>query len=284
MHLDHAYPIVTGCRFFLVDAFTNRPFTGNPAAVCLLPGPADPDWMQRLARETNVSETAYLHPEDDGWRLRWFTPKTEVELCGHPTLATAHVLWEEGLLPADAPITFRTLSGDLVVSRTGDWVELDLPALPVEEAPVPDGLLEAMGLDAVRFSGRSGEDYLLEVEDQDMVRALTPDFRALLRLPLRSVIPTAACSGGAHDFVSRFFAPVAGRAEDHVTGFAHCLLGPYWQRRLGKDRLAAYQASERGGSLQVTVKGGRVILGGQAVTIVRGELAIPFQQRGSALD
>jgi len=266
-----------GCRFFLVDAFTNRPFTGNPAAVCLMPGPADPSWMQQLARETNVSETAYLHPEDDGWRLRWFTPKTEVELCGHPTLATAHVLWEEGLLPADAPITFHTLSGDLVVSREGDWVELDLPALPVEQALLPDGLLEAMGLDAVRFSGRSGDDYLLEVETPDVVRRLTPDVRALVSLPLRSIIPTAAGGGGTHDFVSRFFAPVAGRAEDHVTGFAHCLLGPYWQRRLGKDRLSAYQASERGGSLQVTMRGERVILGGQAVTIVRGRLAIPFQ-------
>jgi PhzF family phenazine biosynthesis protein len=266
-----------GCRFFLVDAFADRPFAGNPAAVCLLPGPADPSWMQQLARETNVSETAYLHPEGDGWRLRWFTPKTEVELCGHPTLATAHVLWEEGLLPADAPITFRTLSGDLVVSRHGDWVELDLPALPVEQAPVPAGLLGALGLDAVRYSGRSGEDYVLEVENPDVVRGLTPDFPALLRLPLRSVIPTAACGDGEHDFVSRFFAPVAGRAEDHVTGFAHCLLGPYWQQRLGKDRLVAYQASERGGSLQVTLKDGRVILGGQAVTIVRGELATPFQ-------
>ena len=278
MYLDHGHTIAgVGCRFFLVDAFTNQPFAGNPAAVCLMPGPADPSWMQQLARETNVSETAYLHPEDGGWRLRWFTPKTEVELCGHPTLATAHVLWEEGLLPADAPITFHTLSGDLVVSREGDWVELDLPALPVERAPMPDGLLGAMGLDAVRFSGRSGEDYVLEVESPEVVRGLTPDFGALLRLPLRSVIPTAACSDGEYDFVSRFFAPVAGRAEDHVTGFAHCLLGPYWQQRLGKDHLGAYQASERGGALQVTMKGERVILGGQAVTIVCGELATPFQ-------
>jgi PhzF family phenazine biosynthesis protein len=267
----------TGCGFFLVDAFTDQPFAGNPAAVCLLPGPADPGWMQQLARETNVSETAYLHPEGEGWRLRWFTPKTEVELCGHPTLATAHVLWEEGLLPADAPITFRTLSGDLAVTREGDWVEMDLPALPVEQAPVPKGLLEAMGLEAVLFSARTGEDYVLEVENPDVVRGLTPDFPALLRLPLRSVIPTAACAGGEYDFVSRFFAPVAGRAEDHVTGFAHCLLGPYWQRRLGKDRLVAFQASERGGSLQITMKGARVILGGQAVTIVRGELAVAFE-------
>ena len=193
-------------------------------------------------------------------------PRRRWSCAATPTLATAHVLWEEGLLPAGATITFRTLSGNLTVSREGDWVELDLPALPVEQAPVPEGLLEALGLDAVGFSGRSGEDYLLEVEDEDVVRGLTPDVRALLRLPLRSVIPTAGGSDGTRDFVSRFFAPVAGRAEDHVTGFAHCLLGPYWQRRLGKDHLAAYQASERGGSLQVTVKGDRVILGGQAVS------------------
>ena len=267
----------TGCRFFLVDAFTGRPFAGNPAAVCLMPGPADPEWMQQVACETNVSETAYLHPEDDGWRLRWFTPKTEVELCGHPTLATAHVLWEEGLLPSDTPITFRTLSGELVVSREGDWVEMDLPALPVEEASVPDGLLDALGVDSVRFSARAGDDYVLEVDSPAVVRGLTPNFRAILRLPLRSVIPTAASADGEHDFVSRFFAPVAGRAEDHVTGFAHCLLGPYWQQRLGKDHLVAYQASERGGTLHVTVKGERVILGGQAVTIVRGELAPSFR-------
>jgi PhzF family phenazine biosynthesis protein len=260
-----------------VDAFTDRPFSGNPAAVCLVPGPADPRWMQQVAREMNVSETAYLHPEGDGWRLRWFTPKTEVELCGHPTLATAHVLWEEGLLPADAAITFRTLSGDLVVTREGDWVELDLPALQVEEAPLPEGLLAALGLETVCFSARHGEDYVLELESAEIVRTLTPDFRAILRLPLRSVIPTAVSTGGEHDFVSRFFAPVAGQAEDHVTGFAHCLLGPYWQRRLGKDRFVAYQASERGGTLRVAVKGGRVILGGQAVTIMRGELAFPFQ-------
>jgi PhzF family phenazine biosynthesis protein len=263
------------CTFFLVDAFTDRPFAGNPAAVCLLPGPADPGWMQQLARETNVSETAYLHPEGNGWRLRWFTPKTEVELCGHPTLATAHVLWEERLLPAGSTVTFQTLSGELVVSREADWLELDLPALTAEPAAVPAGLLEALGVDTVRFSARSGDDYLLEVESPDVVRGLTPDFRALLALPLRSVMPTAADSG-EYDFVSRFFAPVAGRSEDHVTGFAHCLLGPYWQQRLGKDHLVAYQASERGGTLQVTVKGERVILGGRAVTIVRGELAVPW--------
>jgi PhzF family phenazine biosynthesis protein len=270
----------TGREVFLVDAFTDRPFSGNPAAVCLLPGPADPHWMQQVAREMNVSETAYLHPEGNGWRLRWFTPKTEVELCGHPTLATAHVLWEEGFVPDDASITFRTLSGDLLVSRQGDWVEMDLPALPAEATPLPDGLLEALGLSAVRAAARHGEDYVLEVEDPALVRALTPDFRALLRLPLRSVIPTAAGDGDPYDFVSRFFAPVAGQAEDHVTGFAHCLLGPYWQRRLGKDSFVAYQASERGGALRVTVKGDRVILGGQAVTIMRGELVFPFQPAG----
>lgn len=270
----------TPCRFFLVDAITNRPFSGNPAGVCLMPGPAEVQWMQLVAREMNVSETAYLHREGDGWRLRWFTPKTEVELCGHPTLATAHVMWEEGLVSTDDPITFRTLSGDLVVRRDGDCVELDLPALPVEEAPVPAGLLDALGLSGVRTSARNGDDYLLEVDSSETVRSLTPDFRAILELPLRSVMPTAANVGAPHDFVSRFMAPVAGRAEDHVTGFAHCLLGPYWAKRLGKTHLVAYQASERGGTLHIDIVGSRVILGGQAVTIVRGELAVPFKAAG----
>ncbi len=275
-------PISVGdaCRFFLVDAFTDRPFTGNPAAVCLMSAPAAVAWMQAMARETNVSETAYLHREDDGWRLRWFTPKTEVELCGHPTLATAHVLWEEGVVATDAPITFRSLSGDLVVTRDGDWAELDLPAIPVADAPVPDGLLEALGLATVRACRRAGDDYVLEVESPDVIRGLKPDFEAILKVPLRCAVPTAEDSSGAYDFVSRFFAPIAGRSEDHVTGFAHCLLGPYWQGRLHRDHLVAYQASERGGTLHVTIRNDRVVLGGRAVTIVRGELAIPFVPAG----
>ncbi|NLG66754.1 MAG: PhzF family phenazine biosynthesis protein [Actinobacteria bacterium] len=276
------HPSLTGsaCRFFLVDAFTDRPFTGNPAAVCLMPAAADPSWMQALARETNVSETAYLHPEEGGWRLRWFTPKTEVELCGHPTLATAHVLWEEEIIPKGSPVVFRSLSGDLVVTRSADWVELDLPALPIKEAPIPNGLLPALGLTSVRACGRAGDDYVLEVKSPAEIRSLRPDFEAILRLPLRSVIPTAENHDGSHDFVSRFFAPIAGRSEDHVTGFAHCLLGPYWQERLHRDHFVAHQASERGGTLHVTVRGDRVILGGRAVTIFRGELAIPFRPAG----
>lgn len=254
-----------------VDAFADRPFAGNPAAVCILQGPREERWMQDVAAEMNLSETAFLHPRDDGWSLRWFTPTVEVDLCGHATLASAHVLWQDGLLARDAEARFHTRSGLLTATRDGDWIRMDFPANPADEAPVPDGLEQALGARAL-FAGRSRFDWLVEVESEDVVRALAPDLGRLAAVQARGVIVTARSSGGAYDFVSRFFAPQSGVAEDPVTGSAHCALAPFWARRLGRDALTGYQASRRGGIVQVQVRGDRVVLGGQAVTVMRGAL------------
>jgi PhzF family phenazine biosynthesis protein len=254
-----------------VDAFTDRPFAGNPAAVCLLPGPADEVWMRNVAREMNLSETAFLHPDGDGYHLRWFTPAVEVALCGHATLASAHALWEEGHLPAGRQARFQTKSGLLTADRRGEWIELDFPATGPTAAPPPAGLLEALGV-TPRYVGKSRFDFVLEVESEETVRALKPDLAALERVEARGVIVTAPAKTSGFDFVSRFFAPRAGVAEDPVTGSAHCALGPYWQGRLGKANFVAYQASPRGGTVRVGVRGDRVRLGGQAVTVLRGEL------------
>lgn len=254
-----------------VDAFTDRPFAGNPAAVCVLAAPADEGWMRSVAAEMNLSETAFLHPEEDGWRLRWFTPAVEVDLCGHATLAAAHVLWEEGrLAPAEAA-RFHTASGPLSAEREGGWIRMDFPALPETRAEVPAGLAEALGALPV-YVGRSRFDLLVEVESEAVLRALEPDFRALGRVEARGVICTARGEAG-HDFVSRFFAPRVGIDEDPVTGSAHCVLAPYWAAKLGRSALAAFQASPRGGEVRVEARGARVTLAGQAVTVLRGELA-----------
>lgn len=261
---------------FQVDAFTARPFAGNPAAVCLLDGPRDPQWMQDVAREMNLSETAFLHPVGDGFALRWFTPAIEVELCGHATLASAHTLWETGVLAPDHQARFHTLSGLLTADRKGEWIELDFPARLVEKVEPPEGLAEALGAGAKdpAFVGRSKYDYLLELSTEEAVRGLDPDHRRLATLPVRGVIVTARSSGEPFDFVSRFFAPGSGVDEDPVTGSAHCSLGPYWRGRLGRDEMLAHQASARGGDVRVRIEGDRVKLGGQAVTVLRGRLAL----------
>ncbi|HKV09811.1 MAG TPA: PhzF family phenazine biosynthesis protein [Thermoanaerobaculia bacterium] len=257
---------------YQVDAFTDRPFAGNPAAVCLLPGPREASWMQSVAREMNLSETAFLHPEDGGWRLRWFTPAIEVELCGHATLASAHVLWETGRLAAGDTARFHTLSGLLTAEKQGEWIELDFPARRVEEVTPPDGLTAALGVENPRFVGKSRYDYLLETGSEAEVRALDPDHRRLASLPVRGIIVTARADGSPYDFVSRFFAPGSGVDEDPVTGSAHCTLGPHWAERLGKNEMLAFQASPRGGAVRVRVAGERVKLGGQAVLVLRGQL------------
>ncbi|HSS48011.1 MAG TPA: PhzF family phenazine biosynthesis protein [Thermoanaerobaculia bacterium] len=256
---------------YTVDAFADRAFAGNPAAVCLLPEPRDAEWMQSVAREMNLSETAFLNPQDGGWSLRWFTPAIEIELCGHATLASAHVLWRSGRLAAGETARFHTLSGVLTAEQQGDWIELDFPARTAPEAEPPEGLVDLMGTAPV-FVGRSRSDYLLELPSEEAVRAAAPDPGRLAALPLRSVVVTARAAAGPYDIVSRFFAPGAGVYEDPVTGSAHCTLGPYWAQRLGKTELLAYQASARGGVLRVRVLGERVRLGGQAVTILEGRL------------
>ena len=261
-----------GIPLVQVDAFTDRPFAGNPAAVCLLDAPADAVWMQAVAAEMNLSETAFLHPEGDGFGLRWFTPTLEVDLCGHATLAAAHVLWQRRLLAADDTARFQTRSGLLTARRQGDWIELDFPATPAQPVEAPPALRQALGVQ-LRYAGRSQFDYLVEVTDEATVRALAPDLALIASLPVRCVIVTSAAALPAYDFVSRVFGPAAGIDEDPVTGSAHCCLGPFWGARLGKTTLIGFQASKRGGSVRVGLAGERVLLGGQAVTVFEGELS-----------
>lgn len=259
-------------RITQVDAFTGEPFGGNPAAVCLLPGEADASWMQRVAREMNLSETAFLVRRGDGaYDLRWFTPAVEVDLCGHATLAGAHVLWEQHHLTPNAPAVFHTRSGRLSAVLRDGWIEMDFPAERAETAPVPEGLPAALGAEPT-YVGRNRFDYLVEVDTETAVRHLSPDFGGLGKLDARGIIVTAPAETDGFDFVSRFFAPRAGVDEDPVTGSAHCCLGPYWQRRLGQDEFTAWQASERGGLVKVQVRDERLTLSGQAVTVLRGEL------------
>jgi PhzF family phenazine biosynthesis protein len=260
-----------GIRIVQVDAFASRPFTGNPAAVCVLPAPRDERWMQDVAREMNLAETAFLHPEDDGYRLRWFTPAAEVALCGHATLASAHVLWEDGHLPPGEPARFHTRSGVLTAERRDDWIELDFPATPAEPTAPPPVLVAALGA-APRWVGRTRFDYLVELASEEAVRTLAPDLAELAALDARGVIVTSRGASAAYDFVSRFFAPGIGVPEDPVTGSAHCALAPFWAARLGKTAMTGFQASARGGVVRVRWAGERVVLGGQAVTVLRGEL------------
>jgi PhzF family phenazine biosynthesis protein len=257
-----------------VDAFTAEPFGGNPAAVCLLSDARDAAWMQQVAREMNLAETAFLQRRpDDGFELRWFTPSVEVDLCGHATLASAHVLWEVGQLAATDVARFHTRSGLLTAARRGDWIDLDFPLTPDQPADAPDGLADGLGLRTPpRYVGKSRFDYLVEIDDEATLRDLRPDFRRLSTVEARGVIVTTRASTAGYDFVSRFFAPQAGIDEDPVTGSAHCTLAAYWRRQLGKDAFLARQISARGGVVQVEVIGDRVRLGGQAVTVLRGEL------------
>lgn len=260
-------------EIFQVDAFSSRPFAGNPAAVCLLQEPREAEWMQAVAAEMNLSETAFLLPQEDGYSLRWFTPAAEVNLCGHATLASAHVLYETQRLQPDAAANFYTRSGLLQTSLDQGWIEMDFPALPPRPVDAPPELLAALGLvDAPLYTGFDGEDYLVVVAREATVRALEPDYAALLAIESRGVSVTSRADSAEFDFVSRFFAPWVGINEDPVTGSAHCCLGPYWAEQLGKEMLAAYQASPRGGVVQVRPSVDRVTLRGQAVTVFAGHL------------
>ena len=275
-----------GQGFVQVDAFTDRPFAGNPAAVLVLAEARDDGWMQAVARELNLSETAFLAPGEDGFGLRWFTPGQEVDLCGHATLASAHVLWEGGLLAAGEEARFHTRSGLLTARQSGGesgrgagWIEMDFPAEPAREVPSPEGLALALGAGPL-WVGQNRLDYLVELEDEEAVRALRPDHRELAAMGGRGFIVTARAHssvGGEYDFVSRYFAPAVGIDEDPVTGSAHCALGPFWRERLGRaagEELVGRQASPRGGTVRVRPLGDRVLLRGQAVTILRGEILI----------
>lgn len=260
-----------GQEIFQVDAFTDKPFAGNPAAVCILPEAAAEDWMQHLANEMNLSETAFLVRQEDGFNLRWFTPAVEVELCGHATLASAHILWEQGFLSSDRQARFFTRSGLLSAVRKDQWIELDFPAEPEMQTEMPEALLKAFGV-SVRYVGKNRFDFLIELESAQAVRKMVPDFTLLSSIAGRGFIVTSRSDSSQYDFISRFFAPAAGVNEDPVTGSAHCCLGPYWAKKLGRKELVGYQASARGGVVKVRVGDDRVYLGGQAVTVMRATL------------
>ena len=255
-----------------VDAFTNVAFAGNPAAVCVLNSKRDDVWMQHVAAEMNLAETAYLSKQDDGYSLRWFTPTTEVDLCGHATLASAHVLWETGRLQPEEQARFHTRSGLLTANRNDGWIVLNFPVKVAQKAEPPSQLLDALGVKSALYIGRNQFDYLVELESEETLRAVAPDHARLRQLPVRGVIVTSR--GKDYDCVSRFFAPGSGIDEDPVTGSAHCALAPYWAERLGKNELRAFQASPRGGFLRLCLQGHRVILGGQAVPVLAGELLV----------
>jgi PhzF family phenazine biosynthesis protein len=259
---------------YQVDAFTSIPFKGNPAGVFISPGACSETWMRNMALEMNLSETAFLVPREDGYSLRWFTPAIEVDLCGHATLASAHILWEQGFVSPDEEIHFHTRSG-LLSARLNedDWISLDFPAKIVKPVPVPDRLFEGLHIESARFVGSNKMDYLVEVESEDQVRGLVPEQSKLKKINIRGVIVTARAQTPGYDFVSRFFAPGAGVDEDPVTGSAHTALTPYWSSKLGKKEMTAYQASARGGILQVVDRGERVEIRGQAVTVFTAEIS-----------
>lgn len=254
-----------------VDAFTDRPFAGNPAAVCWLEEEADPQWMQSVAAEMNLSETAFVRRHGEEFGLRWFTPTVEVDLCGHATLATAHALWFAGIASREKPLHFHTRSGVHTCTRDGDFIDLDFPSTPATEKVAAEPVATALGVQTVSV-GKSKYYMLVVVESADVVRSVKPDFAKIGVLPTKGVIVTAPADDPKYDFVSRFFAPALGVNEDPVCGSAHCCLTPYWAERLGKNQMMAYQCSARGGVLRLRLKEDRVILGGQAVTVWQGEL------------
>ena len=259
-------------RIVTVDAFTDRAFAGNPAAVCVLPQPKPEQWMRDVAREMNLSETAFLTPHDGGYKLRWLTPAIEVALCGHATIAASHVLWQDGHLPEGQQARYFTKSGLLTADKRGDWIELDFPVKLAASAEPPPELLPALGVKQPIAVTKNAFDYMVEIESEHEVRNVTPNFSDLRMVPVRGVIVTARSSDPEYDFVSRFFAPGSGIDEDPVTGSAHTALGPYWGAKLGKTEMTGFQCSPRGGVVRVRLNGDRIILGGQAVTVMQAEL------------
>jgi PhzF family phenazine biosynthesis protein len=286
---------------YKVDAFTAKPFTGNPAGVCILTKKVSEEWMKAVAREMNLSETAFLLPVEDAvkdpqagkdkktakesmaedtqvgkgqlvFNLRWFTPMVEVDLCGHATLASAHILWETGRLLPSQQARFHTRSGMLTADLRGDWIEMNFPSKPEQPATIPVDFPAVLGVQP-KYVGRNQFDYLVEVENEIVLRNMKPDFVRLAKMPVRGVIATCLPTDtNEYDFISRFFAPAVGVNEDPVTGSAHACLGWFWGKRLGKTEMTAYQASARGGIVKVRLAGDRVFLCGQAVTVVRGEI------------
>jgi PhzF family phenazine biosynthesis protein len=268
--------VTDGVLVHLVDAFAEEAFTGNPAAVCLLDRPAGTAWMRSVAAETNLPMTAFLSPRDEprGYDLRWYTPVAEARLCGHATLASAHVLWSTRAVAPGAPISFSTRAGVLTAVPDGRLIALDLPARPVAAAPAPAGLRDALGVDPL-WTGRTDGDWIVEAERPEDVVGARPDSGLVASLPGEGVILTARGGADGADVTSRYFAPSDGLPEDPVTGSAHCALGPFWAERLGRSRLTCHQASRRGGVLRVEARGDRVRVAGRAVTVLEGRLLVP---------
>jgi PhzF family phenazine biosynthesis protein len=258
---------------FLVDSFTSEAFAGNPAGVVILDAPKDERWMLGVAAEVNQAETAFLVPRSDGFDLRWFTPTLEVDLCGHATLGSAHILWQEGYLPRDQEARFHTRSGLLKANPESGWITMDFPATPPEPCEVPEGLFPSLRLTGGSVF-RTRFDYLVSIESAEELRRLAPDLAAVRKIESRGVIVTSRSDRPDADFVSRFFAPQSGVDEDPVTGSTHCALAPYWADRLGRKRLTGYQASRRGGIVRVEHAGDRVMLSGKAVTVYRATLSV----------
>ena len=262
-----------------VDAFTDKPFAGNPAAVCVTEGPLDDDLMSAIAQEMNLSETAFLYPIEGGYSLRWFTPTVEVDLCGHATLASAHVLWSEDHLSEGEPAKFKTKSGWLTARKQNDWIEMDFPSRPVKQVShVLPQLVKSLCCGGnIRAVSKNDVNYLVEVQSETALAGLEPDFAEMKKLPVHGVIATAPADSDRCDFVSRYFAPAVGINEDPVTGSAHASLAPYWQERLNKSNMQAKQISKRGGVVRVCIEvdnPDRVTISGQAVTTLRGDLEI----------
>lgn len=260
-------------KYFIVNAFADKPFCGNPAAVCIVENDLSENKMQLIATEFNLSETAFIEKKNDHFRLRWFSPRMEVDLCGHATLAGAHILWEQNIINNKSIISFDTNSGILSVKKTKDHIIMDFPRENALETECPEEIIRGLKIKPV-FSGKNRFDYIVEVRSEEVVRTIKPDFETLAGLKTRGIIVTSISESesGDYDFVSRFFAPNAGIPEDPVTGSAHCCLGPYWSRKLNKTKLTGYQASERGGTVYVEIKEDRVFLGGNAVTFSSGKL------------
>jgi predicted PhzF superfamily epimerase YddE/YHI9 len=258
-------------RIVQVDAFTAEPFRGNPAGVCLLDEWAPEEWMLAVAAEMNLSETAFLVRRETGFEIRYFTPTVEVPLCGHATLASAHWLWEEGIVAQAATIALSARGGQLAAVREGNWIRLDFPAIPASPVALPAGLSAALGAELLGAYRSWENGYLVELDGAATVRDLDPDFT---RLRAFGPINVTSIGGGLAgcDFVSRFFAPGLGIDEDPVTGVAHCTLAPFWAARLGKDEMVGHQLSRRGGVVKVRARGERVHILGQAVTVMRGEI------------
>lgn len=259
-------------KIYTVDAFTDKPFAGNPAAVCLLEENKDDKWLLNVAAEMNLSETAFVKKTDNGFILRWFTPKSEVELCGHATLASAHILWQTGILNQSEEAIFHTVfKGMLSAKKDGEEITLNFPINLQNPSEQKDEVEKALGINSI-YLGITDHHYFVELNSEEEVKNAKPNFDLLRKLPKYGTIITSRSNNTSYDFISRFFAPLKGVNEDPVTGSAHCVLAPYWSGKLGKEVLVAYQASERGGYMKVKVEGDRVLLTGKAVTILEGRL------------